>query len=30
MRFCNNNLRVSQQRWIDEDTVLVDANEPAG
>jgi hypothetical protein len=26
---CNNSIRASQQRRIDEDTVLVDANEPA-
>jgi hypothetical protein len=30
MQCCINNLRVSQQRRIDEDAVLVDANEPAG
>jgi hypothetical protein len=26
---CNNKLRTNQQRRIDEDTVFVDANEPA-
>jgi hypothetical protein len=26
---CNNKLRASQQRRIDEDPVLVDANQPA-
>jgi hypothetical protein len=30
MRCCNTKLCVSQQRRIDEDAVLVDADEPVG